>query len=421
MSAFAGHLLHGWSRGWARGACALWALLAALALAAPPSWAAPAVAEIRIGVHPDNRLRVVIEADEQLQVTAFELPDPYRIVLDLPEVDWRVDPAEGEKGTGYISGYRFGQFAPGRSRVVFDLRRPALVDKVFHLPPAAGQTPRWRLVVDLAAVPEDTFRARMTRPAGPQAGTPPSQAAVFVPPPSVRPPGDARKRVVVIDPGHGGVDPGAIGRKGVHEKQVTLAVGLALRTALQKRGRYEVVMTRDRDVFVRLRQRVAMARAAGADLFISLHADSNPVRSVRGASVYTLSERASDAEAAALAAQENKADLIAGVDLSAESNEVTNILIDLAQRETMNHSARFASLLVGELDKSTRVLSRSHRFAGFAVLRAPDVPSVLVELGYLSNAADEELLMQPRHRARLAETIANAVDAYFDRLTANGR
>ena len=178
-------------------------------------------------------------------------------------------------------------------------------------------------------------------------------------------------------------------------------------------------MTRDRDIFVRLRERIAMARAAGADLFISLHADSIKNRRVRGASVYTLSEKSSDREAADLAAKENKADLIAGIDLTGESTEVTNILIDLAQRETMNHSAVFASVLVGEMRKRVKFLRRSHRFAGFAVLKAPDVPSVLIEMGYLSHAGDERRLLNPAYRAALAGAIANAVGLYFDRRAQN--
>jgi len=220
---------------------------------------------------------------------------------------------------------------------------------------------------------------------------------------------------VVIDPGHGGIDPGTTGRrKRVFEKHITLAMARRLKRELDNGGRYKTVLTRTRDVFVRLRDRIARARGSGADLFISLHADSMANSRIRGASVYTLSERASDKEAAALAAKENKADLIAGMDLSANSKQVTDILIDLAQRETMNHSVRFARILVDEMRKSTRFLRKSHRFAGFAVLKAPDVPSVLLEMGYLSNAEDEARLIQPRYRARLAKAIARAIDRYFD-------
>jgi N-acetylmuramoyl-L-alanine amidase len=219
--------------------------------------------------------------------------------------------------------------------------------------------------------------------------------------------------VIVIDPGHGGDDPGAIGVSGTYEKNITLAAARDVRNELQRLGGYRVVLTRERDKFIRLRDRVAFGRDAGADLFVSLHADTMPNRQVRGASVYTLSETASDAEAAALAVQENKADLIAGVDLTQETSEVANILIDLAQRETMNRSAQFAALLVDELRRETRLLRNTHRFAGFAVLKAPDVPSVLVELGFLSNRRDEKMLRTKAYRQKLAAAIARGIDRYL--------
>lgn len=177
-----------------------------------------------------------------------------------------------------------------------------------------------------------------------------------------------------------------------------------------------MVLTRESDTFIRLRDRVAFGRRVGADLFVSLHADTMPNKRVRGASVYTLSETASDAEAAALAEQENKADLIAGVDLTHETSEVANILIDLAQRETMNRSAQFAAVVVDELQRETRLLRNTHRFAGFAVLKAPDVPSVLVELGFLSNREDEKMLRSEVYRKKLASAIARGIDSYFVRV-----
>lgn len=222
------------------------------------------------------------------------------------------------------------------------------------------------------------------------------------------------QKVVVIDPGHGGGDPGAISVSGVYEKRVTLKAARILRRELQRHGRYRVVMTRDGDRMVRLRERIRIARQARADLFISIHADANPVSWVRGASVYTLSEQASDAEAAALAERENKADLINGVDLSGEEPEVATILIDLARRETMNESARLASAVVHELGRSTSLLRNTHRFAGFAVLKAPDVPSVLVEIGLLSNRDDERLLQRDEYLTKLAQAIVDATDLYFD-------
>lgn len=229
-------------------------------------------------------------------------------------------------------------------------------------------------------------------------------------------PADERK-LIIIDPGHGGVDPGAIGHSGTYEKQVVLAMAHQLKKVLEASGSYRVKLTRRRDIFLRLRQRIAIARAAQGDLFISLHADSLNDPSHRGASVYTLSERASDKEAAQLAARENKSDIIAGMDFSAETPEVANILIDLAQRETMNHSARFAGALVDELSREIKTLRRSHRFAGFAVLKAPDIPSVLVEIGYLSNATEERLLQDPSHRQKIAHAIYRGVNRFFGTAT----
>jgi N-acetylmuramoyl-L-alanine amidase len=225
------------------------------------------------------------------------------------------------------------------------------------------------------------------------------------------------KRTVVLDAGHGGVDPGAIGATSTYEKDITLAMAREVRRQLEATGRYRVVMTRDSDVFVQLRDRVAKARSAQAELFVSIHADSIGSRDTRGASIYTLSETASDAEAAALAARENRADIIGGVDLSSERNrEVVSILIDLAQRETMNLSAALAGILVEELGRDIQLIPNNpHRFAGFAVLKAPDVPSVLVELGYLSNRHDEKLLTRPHHRGKVAGAIVRAIDHYFAR------
>jgi N-acetylmuramoyl-L-alanine amidase len=244
--------------------------------------------------------------------------------------------------------------------------------------------------------------------------SPAIEAAVRVPaPPAVRPRAVRGKPVIAIDPGHGGIDPGAISVAGVYEKAITLQVARALRDQIQATGRYRVVLTRDGDEFVRLRDRVALARAEGADLFVSLHADSLGQANVSGMSIYTLSDTASDREAEMLAARENRADALGGLDLVAESDEVVGILIDLAQRDTMNQSRRVANLLVEEMGRQIRLLPRPHRSAGFAVLTAPDVPSVLIELGYLSNPRDAKLLTQSEHQIRLARSIVRGIDGYF--------
>jgi len=237
--------------------------------------------------------------------------------------------------------------------------------------------------------------------------------------PAVQPAGktapasDTHIPTIVLDPGHGGKDPGAIGAHGTMEKDVNLEMAMQLKAMLEATGRYKVVLTRTDDRLLPLRERIDIARAANADLFISLHADHNESADVRGASVYTLSETASDAEAAEVAARENKDGVITGVDLTAQSAMVTSILIDLAQRETKNLSARFASFLTDQLAERTLVLPDSHRFAGFVVLKALDVPSVLLDSGYLSNAQDEAALSSKRHRRIVAKAIRDAIDGYF--------
>ncbi len=278
-----------------------------------------------------------------------------------------------------------------------------------------------------APIPAAVFNAPTSAPALAPIAAPepaPSEPAALVtkvsatlpaPDPMPEPKGksDDGRPVIVLDPGHGGVDPGAIGVSGAYEKNITLAMAREVKAQLEKTGRYKVHLTRDRDVFIRLRDRIAIARQHGADLFVSLHADAVQNPQIRGLSVYTLSQNASDSEAQALAEKENKADLIAGIDLSHESADVANILIDLAQRETMNRSAVFAGGLVDEMGRSTPLLGNTHRFAGFAVLKAPDVPSVLVELGYLSHKDEERQLRQADYRQKLAKSVVRSVDAFF--------
>lgn len=365
-----------------------------------------AVTAVRVGTQPPAT-RLVLDLTEPVSYRLFTLTSPYRVVIDLPELIWQAD-AEAIDNFGVVARLRVGLFKPGTSRIVLDLNGPAQVQRSFLLEPSQGG--RYRLVIDLEPIAGDAFRA------GPVATVQPAAAtAPFTAPPAVKRSGRREnKPVIAIDAGHGGVDPGAIGVGGTYEKRVTLAAARELKARLEATGKYKVVLTRDRDVFIRLRDRVLKARKAGADLFISLHADSIGSRNVRGLSVYTLSEHASDKEAAALATRENKADLIAGVDLaSVEAPEVVDILIDLAQRETMNLSAHYASILVDHLRDQVTLLAKTHRFAGFAVLKAPDVPSVLIELGYLSNPTEEKLLNDPGYRARLIEAIARATDRYF--------
>lgn len=395
-----------------------------------PAEARLEVRDLRVGVHPD-KTRLVIDLSERADYRIFLLADPYRIVIDLPEAEFRT--RASRKSRGGVNGYRFGLYRPGTSRVVIDTQGPLAVVKSFQLPPDARYGNR--LVIDLRKVDRARFlreaaasvrkrqapaAVQITRPAtssktkSPNIVIPKSRQATAAISPTLPTPRVARsKRVVVIDPGHGGVDPGTIGASGVYEKGIVLGVARALGRALEATGRYRVVLTRNRDIFVRLRQRFAVAQDVGADLFISLHADSIENSKLRGASVYTLSETASDKEAATLATHINAGDTIAGVSFEDKPPEVARFLIDLAQRDTMNQSARFAQMLVGEMRGRVRMLGRPHRFAGFAVLKAPDVPSVLIELGFLSNRNDEKLLRSAKHHQSVAQAISGGIDRYF--------
>ncbi len=367
---------------------------------------------VRVGYY-NKATRFVVELSGVVRFKVFTLANPYRVIVDLPKLDWRTRSGRPKRRSGLISAFRYGAFTKGSHRIVIDLRRPVAIVNTFVLPPR-GHTRAYRLVVDL----KPTTRAAFLKNVRPRRKSKPRRERR-------RTPHKHRRKdalpVIVLDPGHGGIDPGTIGRRGTTEKDAMLRFAWALRRQLLATGRYRVVMTRNADVFIRLRKRIRIARRAGGDLFISLHADAIGLKGFRGASVYTLSERASDKEAAALARKENKADIIAGIDLGGESGEVRNILIDLARRETMNRSVRFARLLVGSMRRRVRMVGRSHRFAGFAVLKAPDIPSVLVELGYLSNRADESLLRSARYRAKVARAILRAIDRYIARRARNSR
>ena len=371
--------------------------------------AEPAVTGIRLGVQADGT-RVVLDLTAALEYTIFTLADPYRVVIDLPEVEWRLPATSLEVGRGMVQRFRYGLFRAGVSRVVLDVSEPVVVRRSFMLEPTADF--KFRLVLDLAPVSDEAFarQARLAPPPEPAAA--PEAPAV----PEAAPGAQGGRPVVVIDPGHGGVDPGTIGLSGGYEKVITLASALELQRQLKATGRYRVVLTRTRDIFVSLLRRLEIARASGGDLFISLHADALADRRFHGAAVYTLSETASDAEAAELAARENKSDIIAGIDLAsaAYDDEVASILIELAQRETMNLSAEFAAVVIPELGREGGLLRKSHRYAGFRVLKAPDVPSVLIELGYLSNPEDEARLLDPAHRRALMGAIVRATERYFD-------
>ncbi len=376
----------------------------------------PLVSNVRLG-EQGNMTRLVIDFGQGTSVpqNVFTLADPYRVVIDLQNVNFQLPPDTGKTGRGLVTGFRYGQFQEGLSRIVVDATGPVAISRHFALPAQSGFG--HRIVVDLkAATPAEFARTvGLGRPIAP-----PTAAAPPVSTPQEPTADIDRKRVIVVDPGHGGVDPGTHGQSGALEKDVVLAFAKEFGAQLRATGRYEVHLTRDTDRFIPLRERVNIARRHDADLFLSIHADAIDRRGVSGMSIYTLSETASDKEAAALAAKENRSDVIGGVDLQGESSEVTDILIDLAQRETKNFSVRFARTVVRNAEGVTPLLQRTHRFAGFRVLKAPDVPSVLVELGFLTNRSDERNLTTTSWRRRVAGTLVKSVDSYFGERLAEG-
>lgn len=386
------------------------------------------VKSMRVGVHKD-KIRIVLDLSQLSDFRTFMLSDPYRMVIDLPDFHWNTNNIDRPKES-FITAVRKGALNQSISRIVLDLAQPALIQSAFMLP--AQDSKQHRLVIDYTRVTPSNFLAqkgtvhgtlktadrlepskqRTTNgiPIPPQNSLRPTkseQAKTNSKPKQIKP-------LIVIDPGHGGVDPGAIGHSKIYEKDVVLALSKELKKQLTASGQYRVILTRNKDVFIRLRDRVAYARKHKADLFISIHADSIKKRNVRGTSVYTLSKKASDAQTAKLAEKENQADLIAGIDLTIEDEQVAFILGDFLMTDTMNQSNFLANTLVEKLkQKKIRTLDPAHRYAGFAVLKAPDIPSILIETGFMSNRTEAALLNQPAHRKKVAEAIHAGIDSYF--------
>jgi N-acetylmuramoyl-L-alanine amidase len=351
------------------------------------------------------RTTLTVELTGPAHPHVFTLADPYRVIIDLPDVVFGTAPLAHEE-RGLVSAYRYGLIAPHRSRIVIDASEPVRAGHRFT--EAAGGQPA-KLVIELTATSRSAFLHEM------QAKAP----AELPPPPKIESDATDKRPVVIIDPGHGGIDTGAKGANGEEEKTVVLDFAHTLKSKLAAAGRYRVVMTREDDSFIALADRVKIARENGARLFLSIHADSlsNPF-GVRGATVYTLSEKASDAEAERLAENENRADIIAGVNLTEEPDEVADILIDLARRETKVFSVRFASNLVGSARKAMRMNKNPQRAAGFLVLKAPDVPSALLELGYMTSKEDLNLMQSQPWRDKAAGALVEAIDEFFGRPTA---
>ncbi len=372
----------------------------------------PIASDIRVG-GDDAQTRMVVDLSQRIEFRAFALADPYRVVIDIPQVNFRLQPKATARGL--VKAFRFGLVMPGGSRIVIDLARPARIERAFMMD-AANEQPA-RLVLDLAAIDRESFmrmvsiesRAPEGRKTEPHADS--------------KADGDPRP-LIVLDPGHGGIDNGTRAASGEMEKTIVLEFCLLVRDKIEKTGKYRVAMTRSDDSFVPLGERVAFARARQAALFISVHADAlaRGEGDAQGATVYTLSERPSDARAARVAESENQADAIAGLDLSAEPKDVAGILIDLARRETKTFSVQLAQALVAEMKNTTRLHQNPLKSAGFVVLKAPDIPSVLVELGFVSNKSDIKSLVSSEWRERTADSVVHAADTFLTtRLAGNGQ
>jgi N-acetylmuramoyl-L-alanine amidase len=367
----------------------------------------PVARDVRLA-GDEAKTRLVVDLDRKIEVRAFALANPYRVIIDMPQVSFAFPDSAGEKGRGLVKAFRYGLVMQGGSRIVIDLAKPAKVERTQVLDPANGQPAR--LVLDLAATDRDTFMRALALN-----NRAPDRPRVRDPEPKEETT-DARP-LVVLDPGHGGPDHGTrLAPTDSPEKAIVLEFCLVLRDKLEKTGKYRVAMTRTDDTFVALADRVGFARERKAALFISVHADAleRGDGDAQGATIYTLSETASDPAAASLAEAENRADVIAGLDIAAEATDVADILIDLAKRETKTFSLQFARTLVGELRNATRMHKEPMRSASFVVLKAPDIPSVLVELGYVTNRQDLKSMTSEAWRTKATDAVVQAVGTFFN-------
>lgn len=354
----------------------------------------------------DLRMRVVVMFNRKPSFSTLLLDNPHRLVLDLPETRFGFDKKSLE-ARGIVSRVRYGLVGKGRSRLILTLRGPFNVENIRVL--QNTNAPGYRLVADIVAASDREFIEKLNAQRDVTGSTERSEAPVAAALPSQV--GETRPFTVMIDPGHGGIDSGAESLSGIKEKNLTLAVGRELRDRLAQEDNIRVLMTRDDDTFLRLSERVRLARQHEADLFVSIHADTITQHDIRGATVYTISDKASDSVARAMAERENKSDNVAGV-VPEEEPEVTDILLDLTRRETHTFSLSFAEKVIEQLRGQINLINNPHRYAGFQVLRAPDVPSVLIEIGYLSNPEDEKLIRNPQWRSKLVDRIALAIKSF---------
>lgn len=391
---------------WARrafGAAAALLAGASAALAAEPGAPVSAVAS-RVETLADHA-RLVFELTDAVKASAHLAVNPARVIVDLPEVAFHLDAKDGRAPakSRLVKSYRYGQFAPGRSRVVVDLAAPAQILRAESEPAGDGA----RLIVELAPTSEAQFTASAAESAAALARAEPAPVETA----AAATPSD--KPVVVIDPGHGGVDMGATGKHGEQEKAVVFEFARALAAKIEAGGRLKVVLTRSEDIFLPLSERVQIAHRNNAALFLSIHADTLAEGHVEGATIYTVSTKASDAEAAKIAEKENLADKAAGLESKQDVEQVGDILFELTQRETRAFSAQFSQTLISHWKEAGSLNKNPARAAGFVVLKSYDIPSVLLELGYLSSEKDLARLTSVEWRDRAAGKTADAIEAFF--------
>jgi N-acetylmuramoyl-L-alanine amidase len=379
-----------------------------------PLPALPAVIDVRVSATPE-RARLVIDLGAETDFALVSLAGPDRLAVDVHASSvTTATPSEPPAGEGMVSAYGVQQAAPDRVRTTLTLASPAQVQQAYMLAPFEDQPAR--LVVDIIPATAEQFAANVARDLAASSGAvPPSAGATPTPAGGSNLP-IATRPLVVIDPGHGGIDSGAEAPGGIKEKDIVLAFSLELQKLLVESGRFDVALTREDDTFLRLEERVALARTNKADLFVSIHADSFQQPEIRGASVYTRDENATDVLDKVLADNENKTDIIAGFAMPQMAPAVVDILLDLMRREMRVQSFMAAQSIVHQLEPSVELRRFPVRQADFFVLQAPDVPSVLVELGFLSNTSDMANLMQSDWRDRTANAIARGISTYFDSL-----
>lgn len=361
---------------------------------------AQTVQDIRLSGTPTDGVRFVAELDKEADVSLSKLNNPPRLVIDFKKSGFNAQVLQKKwPAVGFVNACRTGTPMPEIARVVLDFPDNCQwSEKHFSLPPQSAKN--WRFVVDInrtAQMVTDQNTSTSVSSTGIQKKETASAK---------------KQKIIVLDPGHGGQDPGAISRSGRYEKDLVLMMAKETKELLEKAG-YKVVLTRTKDVFIPLRGRIKKAHEANGDLFISIHADSAKNSSAKGLSIYTISEKASDKEAAALAERENKADILYGMDLAEYQQEVSDILIDLAKTDTMNKSSQYADNVVSEMKKKIHLVPNAHRFAGFVVLKSPNIPSVLLEMGYLSNREEEKQMWQKSYRNKLSQALVSAVNQFF--------